>query len=48
MRDFIPEAVRGRYFAHRLAVSTAVAAVLGLVAALGVDYFQLRGVAPTT
>lgn len=37
MRDFIPEEIRGSYSGKRLAVATAVGAVLTLLAGFGVD-----------
>lgn len=48
MKDFVPESIRGRYFAHRLAVATALSAALGLAGAIGVDFFHARGVSPYT
>lgn len=42
MRDFIPEAILGRYMGKRMAVSTAVGAILGLLAGLGVDFFHAQ------
>ncbi len=46
MRDLIPETIRGSYFAHRLSVSTALSAVLSLIAALSVDAFLINGFPP--
>lgn len=40
MRDLIPESIRGSNLATRLAVATAVAAVLSLVTGAGVDWFK--------
>lgn len=40
MRDFIPEQILGSYFAKRMTLSTAVGAVLCLVAGFAVDYYQ--------
>lgn len=39
MRDLIPEETRGDFFGRRLFLTTALAAVLSLVAGLGVDRF---------
>jgi len=40
MRDLIPESIRGSNLATRLAVATAVAAVLSLATGAGVDWFK--------
>jgi len=44
VRDLVPQDILGRFFSRRLALSTAVAVVFGLGAALFVDYW--KGQAP--
>ncbi|HSW57319.1 MAG TPA: MFS transporter [Dehalococcoidales bacterium] len=40
IRDLVPQAILGRFFSRRLALSTAMAAVYGLAAAFFVDYWR--------
>ena len=40
MRDLIPDAMRGRYMSKRMALTTAVAAIVGLLAGIGVDLYK--------
>ncbi|MFG0251052.1 MAG: MFS transporter, partial [Phycisphaeraceae bacterium JB051] len=42
MRDFVPESIMGGYFAKRMAISTALGAVLSMAAGFGVDYFKTQ------
>ena len=40
MRDFIPEQIMGRYFGRRMAIATAVGAVITLLAGPAVDFYK--------
>lgn len=42
VRDLIPETRLSSYMATRLAITTAISAILGLAAAFGIDWFQRR------
>lgn len=42
VRDLVPDAMMGKYFARRMALSIGTGAVLSLAAAVGVDFFQGR------
>ncbi|MGH9392309.1 MAG: MFS transporter [Vicinamibacteria bacterium] len=40
MRDFIPERIRGAYLAKRTTLSTSAAALFGLAAAFGIEFYK--------
>ncbi|HAI14273.1 MAG TPA: MFS transporter, partial [Phycisphaerales bacterium] len=42
MRDFVPESIMGGFFAKRMAISTALGAILSLGAGFGIDYFKTQ------
>jgi MFS family permease len=43
MRDLIPDSIRGRYVAKRMALMMAIGAVLSLITAVGVDFYKNFG-----
>lgn len=43
MRDLIPDEILGRYMGKRMAISTAIGAVVMLVAGFGIDVFHAKG-----
>ncbi len=42
VRDLVPEAQMGRYFARRMAMSVAIGSVLSLAAGFGIDLYKAR------